>query len=125
MIVGIGIDIIQIHRIIESYNKFGDMFLKKIFTEKEIEYCSGFHSKFESYAGKFSVKEAFMKSIGAGIRQGVWFKDIEILNYESQKPYIKLYRKAEKYYKNMGSPMIHISISHTDENAAAVVILEK
>ncbi|HPG30278.1 MAG TPA: holo-ACP synthase [bacterium] len=125
MIAGIGIDIIRIQRIIDGYNNFGEIFLKKIFTDKEIEYCLGFHMKFESFAGKFSVKEAFMKAIGAGIRQGVWFKDIEILNYETQKPYINVYRKAKELYVKMGSPDIHISISHTDDNAAAVVVLEK
>lgn len=125
MIAGIGIDIVNINRIIEGYNKFGNKFLKKIFTEKEIEYCSQRASAFEHYAGKFSVKEAFMKAVGAGIRQGVWFKDIEILNKETQQPFINVYNKAAVYLAKLGSPQIHISITHTHDNAAAIVILEK
>jgi len=125
MIVGLGIDLIEIRRLLDGYSKFGELFLKKIFTEKEIEYCSKFLNSFESYAGKFAVKEAFMKAIGAGIRQGIWFCDIETLNDSSQKPYIILHRKAKEYYENSGANIIHLSITHTEVYATAIVILEK
>jgi len=125
MIAGIGIDIISVERIEKGFEKFGIKFLEKIFTKAEIEYCGRHASVFEHYAGKFSVKEAFMKSIGAGIRQGVWFKDIEVLNRETQQPYVQVYNKAAAYLSALGNPNIHISITHTNDNAAAVVILEK
>jgi len=125
MIAGIGIDIIEIRRIKDGYKKFGDNFLTKIFTDAELEYCSKFKKNFESLAGKFSVKEAFMKAIGSGIRQGVWFKDIEVLNLPTQAPYIKLHNIAQKKHQKLGSPDIHISITHTAKTAAAIVILEQ
>ncbi len=124
MIVGLGIDIIRIKRLENGINQFGNRYINKIYTCAEIDYCQKYRNAIEHFAGKFSVKEAFMKAIGAGIKQGVWFRDIEVLNYETQKPYIKVYNKAAEYYHKLNSPAIHISITHTEDNAAAVVILE-
>ncbi|HON56303.1 MAG TPA: holo-ACP synthase [bacterium] len=124
MIKGLGIDIVKIQRLIDGYENFGEKFLNKIFTEQEIEYCNKHINNFEHFAGKFAVKEAFMKAIGSGIRQGVWFKDIEILNSYTQKPYVNLYNKAKLSFDELQCNNIYISITHTDDIAAAVVVLE-
>jgi len=125
MILGLGIDIVNVDRLKKSYENFGERFLKKIFTDKEIDYCERFQKKFESYAGKFSVKEAFMKAIGKGIKQGVWFNNIEVLNYETQQPYVNLYGNAKLFFEEINGSNIFVSITHTSNVGAAVVIIEK
>jgi holo-[acyl-carrier protein] synthase len=66
-----------------------------------------------------------MKALGSGIKQGVWFKDIEVLNHESQQPYVTFYNKALEIYNNLGCPKINVSISHSETTSVAIVILDK
>lgn len=120
MIIGVGIDIIDIKRIKSIMEKFGDKFYEKILTEKEIAYCKSFKAKpAPHFAGRFASKEAYSKSIGTGISKDFRWKDIEILNDERGKPYI--HHLAENEYSKY---RFHISITHTDEYASAVVICE-
>ena len=78
----------------------------------------------ERFAGKFAAKEAFMKAIGKGIRQEVWFTQIEVLNHETGQPYIQVTGEAEASLLALNIKTVHVSISHTKHHAAAVVILE-
>ncbi|MDD5363517.1 MAG: holo-ACP synthase [Ignavibacteria bacterium] len=120
MIIGIGIDIIDIKRIKSIIEKFGDKFYEKILTEKEIAYCKSYKAKPEPhFAGRFASKEAYSKSIGTGISKDFKWKDIEILNDERGKPYVHHLVENE-----FSKHKFHISISHTDEYASAVVICE-
>ncbi len=120
MIKGIGIDIIEIQRIKGVIEKFGDRFFNRILTEKEIEYCKKFSKPELHFAGRFASKEAYSKAIGTGISRDFGWKDIEILNDERGKPYINHTTDNEfsKY-------VYHISISHTDGYACAVVTCEE
>ena len=122
MILGIGIDLVEIRRIEESIQ--GDAFLRKVFTRGEVQSVVRYRNKAEHLAGKFAVKEAFMKAIGAGIRQDVWFTQIEVLNNESGQPQVKVTGEAEKRFRQMGATQVHVSISHSGGMAVAVVILE-
>jgi len=121
MIKGIGIDIIDIKRIKSIMEKFGEKFYEKILTEKEIAYCKSYKAKPEPhFAGRFASKEAYSKALGTGISKEFKWKDIEILNDERGKPYI--HHKVENEYSKY---KFHVSISHTDEYATAVVIWEE
>ena len=91
MIIGLGIDIIEPARIHNGIDKYGEKFLQRLFTEPEITICQRYHHPAEHYAGKFAVKEAFMKAIGTGLTQNVTFRDIEVLNRDSGAPYIVIY----------------------------------
>jgi holo-[acyl-carrier protein] synthase len=122
MILGIGIDITEIKKIEESIRS--ETYQRKVFTPAELKAVDGFKNKAEHLAGKFAAKEAFMKAIGAGIRQEVWFSQIEVLNDEFGKPYIKVSGEAETRLQERGAKHIHISISHSGGMAVAVVILE-
>jgi len=122
MILGVGIDIIEIEKVAKSIESAA--FQNKIFTPEEINSCSAIKNRAECFAGKFATKEAFMKALGLGIRQGIWFLQIEILNDETGKPYIHVNGEAEKQYHARGANRIHISISHSAGVAVAVVILE-
>ena len=122
MILGIGIDITEIKKIKENIRSLA--FQQKVFTPAELKAVDRFKNKAEHLAGKFAAKEALMKAIGAGIWQEVWFSQIEVLNDEVGKPYIKVRGEAEKRIKESGSEKIHVSISHSGGMAVAVVILE-
>jgi holo-[acyl-carrier protein] synthase len=100
-------------------------FKEKVFTKKEIEYCESKTNKFQNYAARFAAKEAFLKAIGTGWRDGLAFNDIEIINDPLGKPEIKLYGKSKEYFDNNGIKNIHVSISHIRDFVNAIVIIEK
>ena len=122
MIFGIGTDIIEVDRIKDAVEKYGERFKNRIFTEKEQEYCDSFNdNKFQHYAARFAAKEAFSKAIGTGITRGFKFRDVEVRNEINGKPFVNLYGEtAEKY----GAYLIHISLSHTNNNAVACIVME-
>ena len=120
MIKGIGIDIIDIKRIKRMIEQFGDRFFERILTDKEIAYCKSFSKPDLHFAGRFAAKEAYSKSIGTGISKNFGWRDIEILNDEKGKPYIR--HKTENNYSKL---IFNVSISHTDEYACAVVACEE
>ena len=90
MIVGTGIDIIEIDRIKNSIQKYSDRFKKKIFTQKEIEYCDSQAEPAKHFAARFSVKEAVLKCFGTGMSGGILWKDIEVDKLESGQPILNL-----------------------------------
>ncbi len=123
MIIGIGIDLMEIEKIAKDIQS--NIYLRKVFTEPEIAECNSVLNSAERFAGRFAAKEAFMKAIGSGIRQGIWFTQIEILNNENGQPHIKVNGEAEISLKQLDIKNILVSITHTKSTAAAVVILEK
>jgi len=122
MILGIGTDIVDIARIESAMNQYGEAFARRIFTPLEQSYCEGYaHGKMAHYAARFAVKEAFSKAIGTGIAKGFAFKDIGIVNEKGGKPVIVL---SGTMLEQWGAYTIHVSISHTDTLAMAIVIIE-
>jgi holo-[acyl-carrier protein] synthase len=122
MILGIGIDITDINKLEESIQSTA--FQRRVFTPDELKAVEGFKNKAEHLAGKFAAKEAFMKAIGVGMGQGVWFAQIEVLNEESGQPLIHAAGDAAARLQQCGAKQIHLSISHSAGAAVAVVILE-
>ncbi|MBI5325153.1 MAG: holo-ACP synthase [Ignavibacteriae bacterium] len=123
MIIGIGTDIIEIERIANSVGNYGDRFIKRIFTETEIEYCEQFKEKKAlHYAARFAAKEAFSKAIGTGITEGFKFKEIGIRNEKNGKPLVELNGGLKEKY---GDCIVHVSLSHTEGNAVAYVVMER
>jgi holo-[acyl-carrier protein] synthase len=123
MIVGLGIDLVEVKKISKSTKR--DSFKIKVFTPAEIEYCEATNNSAEHFAGKFAAKEAFMKAIGRGIRQEVWFTQIEVLNRVTGEPFIQVSGEAKKVLNELGAVNILLSLSHTDRMSTAVVILER
>ncbi len=123
MIMGIGIDITEQKRILQAIDKYGNRFLQRVFTPAEILLCE--QRPIAHYTGKFAAKEAFMKAIGAGFRQHVYFRDIEILNRASGAPYINTYGAAQQIFTQLAVTTIHLTLSHSAGIAVAAVILEK
>lgn len=124
MIHGIGIDIIEVSRIKKQISGERKRFQEMLFTETEIKYCDGKRNYAQNYAARFAAKEAFLKALGTGLRDGLNWKDVEIINDELGKPIIKLYGKTEKVIKEKGISNILVSLSHLKETAVAVVVLE-
>ncbi len=112
MIKGIGVDIIETTRIKEAVEKFGDRFLKRIFTDKELDYCQ---ARLGELAVRFAAKEAYSKANGSGIVADLSWKNIEIINDNSGRPHIYLNGKLAKN--------VQVSLSHEKNSAIAFVVI--
>ncbi len=123
MIVGIGTDIIEVKRIERLLSK-QERFKERIFTWGEIEYCEHKRNNVQNYAARFAVKEALLKAIGTGWREGITFKEIEVANNEKGKPELILSGTVKKITEEMGVTNIQVSISHLKDLAIGMVILE-
>jgi len=124
MIVGTGIDIAEVPRFAEVIARYGDRFLRKIFTEGEIRYCSPKANRVERFAARFAAKEAAMKALGTGWNHGVRFRDVEVSRQPGKRPTITFHGKAAEFAAKLGAKNISLSLSHTAEQAIAQVILE-
>ena len=124
MIVGTGIDIAEVPRIAEAIARYGDRFLRRIFTEGEIRYCSSKANRVERFAARFAAKEAAMKALGTGWNHGVRFRDVEVSRQPGKRPTITFHGKAAEFADKLGAKNIVLSLSHTAEQAIAQVILE-
>jgi holo-[acyl-carrier protein] synthase len=124
MIVGTGIDIAEVPRIAESIQRFGDRFLRRVFTQGEIQYCDSKANRVERYAARFAAKEAAMKALGTGWSHGVRWRDIEVVRQPGGRPTIKFHGKAAEFAARLSARNIALSLSHTAEQAIASVILE-
>ena len=128
MIIGHGIDLIDIRRIDRAIDRFGERFIKRIFTKNERIRSDKKQKRIESYAKRFAAKEACSKALGTGFRLGVYWKNIEVVNEKSGKPTLKLTGGAYERLKKLtpiGSTH-NISLSITDDFpwAQANVIIE-
>ena len=126
MIYGIGTDIVDIKRIEKSLKSHGNKFLKKIFLKNEIFYCEKKKNPAAFYAKRFAAKEAFSKALGTGIRKGISFKNIEVKNDISGKPFIKLNGEAEIFLKKKiknKKYSVHLSLSDESFLAQAFVLI--
>jgi len=124
MIVGIGTDLAEVDRIHRSVARFGDRFLRRVYTEREIAYAMRKKNYAERLAARFAAKEAGMKAIGTGWRRGVTWKDFEVANEPSGKPALHLSGVAARVAGELGAKQVSLSITHTGKIAMAVVILE-
>ena len=124
MIIGMGIDIAEVARIKGAIERHGEVFLRRLFTTREREYCERFKNKYERYAGRFAVKEAAMKALGTGWSRGVRWVDIEVVRQKGGRPTIALEGEAKRFAERLGVKNIALSITHTAEQAYAQVIFE-
>ncbi len=124
MIVGTGIDIAEVPRIRQSIARFGDRFLRRIYTAGEIRYCDSKANRVERYAARFAAKEAAMKALGTGWSHGVRWVDCEVVRMPGGRPTIIFHGKAGEVAARLGVKNAALSLSHTAEQAIAQVILE-
>lgn len=124
MILGIGIDIIEVARIEASYQKFGERFLNRILHPNEISYCLSHRAPGPFLAARFAAKEAVSKAFGTGIGAELGWQDMEVGHRDSGEPFIILHGRGQTLLESRGARVLGISLSHTQQHAAAVAILE-
>lgn len=123
MIVGIGIDIVAVARLDDRLPTV-DGLIEDLFTEQELAYCRRKAHASECLAARFAAKEAFLKAVGAGLNEGLLFRQIEIVNDEHGNPALRLSGKAEEAAQRRKVRRSHLSLSHVSTHAVAVVVLE-
>jgi holo-[acyl-carrier protein] synthase len=124
MIVGIGIDIVEVQRVAAAIDRFGERFLKRIFTAAEIQYCDSKPNRTERFAARFAAKEAGLKAIGTGWRRGVAWTEVEVCRQPSGRPILMFHGRAGQFADGLGVKQAFVSLSHTAEHAIAQVVLE-
>src|ERR1035441_345646 len=124
MIVGSGIDLVEIGRIQQSMVRYGGRFLDRVYTGAEQAYCMSKRKSAESFAARFAAKEAAAKALGTGISHGVNWLEIEVVREPGGRPALKFHGRAAEIAARMGAQRAALSITHTNDTAMASVILE-
>jgi holo-[acyl-carrier protein] synthase len=128
MIIGLGSDLIDIRRIENSLNRHGDRFVNRIFTEVEQAKSDKRRNRAASYAKRFAAKEACCKALGTGISNGVFWRDMGVINDKNGKPTMKLTngaaKRLAKLIPNGYQPLVHVTITDDFPLAQAFVIIE-
>jgi holo-[acyl-carrier protein] synthase len=121
-VLGIGTDIIECLRIAKMIERHGEIFLTRVYTTHEIEYCTARKASTQHYAGRFAAKEAVLKALGTGWTRGIHWRDIEVRNEMGGKPKIALSGAARELCEKLGITEMHISISHCRTHATAYAL---
>ncbi|MGD0292950.1 MAG: holo-ACP synthase [Terracidiphilus sp.] len=124
MIVGSGIDLVEIGRVQKSMERYGHRFLDRVYTAAEQAYCLRKRKSAESFAARFAAKEAGAKALGTGIRYGVNWLEIEVARGPGGRPTLQFHGRAEEFAARLGVRHAALSITHTAELAMASVVLE-
>src|SRR5262249_48635754 len=110
MIVGTGIDITEVPRMAEALARFGERFLRRVFTEEEIRYCESKANRIERFAARFAAKEAAMKALGTGWSRGIRWRDIEVFRQPGARPTIRFHGKAAEFATRMNIKNVSLSL---------------
>ncbi len=121
-IAGIGTDIVECLRIAQMIERHGELFLTRVYTEREIQYCSSRKAATQHYAGRWAAKEAVLKAMGTGWAKGISWRDIEVRNDEGGRPSIMLDGAAREICEQRGVREMLISISHCRSHATAYAL---
>jgi holo-[acyl-carrier protein] synthase len=124
MLIGTGVDLIEIERIANSIERYGVRFLHRVYTDHEIAYCSLKRPSAESFAVRFAAKEAGAKALGTGISRGVTWNEFEVGREPGGRPVLELHGRAELLARELGVRTISLSITHTGSLAMATVLME-
>jgi holo-[acyl-carrier protein] synthase len=124
MLVGTGVDLIEVPRIERSIARFGERFLQRVFTDEEIAYCRRKATAAESFAARFAAKEAGAKALGTGIQHGVTWKELEVKRLPGERPTLHFSGRARAIAGQLGVAHVSLSLTHTASLAMATVHLE-
>ena len=125
MIVGLGIDLVEIDRIRSIYRRHPERFVRRILTEAEQKYVLRFRDPSERLAGRWAAKEAALKALGTGLAKGLGWRDVEVLRNEDGKPRLVFHGKAAEFARDLRADVFHVTITHSQGSAMAQVILER
>jgi holo-[acyl-carrier protein] synthase len=125
MVVGTGIDVVEIERVARSIERYGSRFLERLYTAAEIAYCQRKRrNAAESFAARFAAKEAGAKALGTGIGFGVTWRELEVGREPAGRPLLLLHGRAAEIAASLGVRRSSLSITHTRTQSMALVILE-
>src|SRR5262249_53842754 len=125
MIAGVGVDIVEISRIERAIGEYGERFINRVFTEREIDYCERVARKAERYATRFAAKEAARKALGAATPVvALSSHDIEIISSTESAPQLQFHCRAAEMVEELGIIRFHVSLSDAQDHAVAFVVLE-
>jgi holo-[acyl-carrier protein] synthase len=123
-IIGLGLDATEIHRIAEAVERYGERFVRRVFTEGEIAYCRGKRDASSSFAARFAAKEAAMKALGTGMSQGVYWTGIEVVRRHGP-PQLRFHGGALARFEAMGATGSLLTLTHSGDLAIAHVMLTR
>ena len=121
-IIGMGLDATDIDRIADTIERYGDRFLRRIFTDGEVAYCARRKVPAIHFAGRFAAKEAAMKALGTGHSHGVLWRDVEVVRHGGP-PQLKLHGGAAQRFASIGGQTALVTITHSDSLALAQVLI--
>jgi len=124
MILGTGIDITEVARIASAFEQHGERFVNRVLVADEVAYCLQHRKPAPFLAARFAAKEAISKAFGTGIGAQLGWHDMEIKRKESGEPFVVLHGKGKALFESRGAKSLHISLTHTENYAAATAILE-
>ena len=124
MIVGVGIDLVEMDRFKSAMKRHGDRFLSRLFTESERRYCEAKWNRLAHYTARFAAKEAVLKALGTGWSGGIHWTDVEVAHAGAGMVVAKLFGRAAKVARKMKIRTVHINITHSRNYAAAVAVAE-
>jgi holo-[acyl-carrier protein] synthase len=124
MLIGTGVDLIEVERIAHSIERYGERFLRRVYTDHEIAYCRGRRVSAESFAARFAAKEAGAKALGTGISRGVTWNEFQVARNPGGRPVLELRGRAALLAKELGVRAISLSLTHTGSLAMATVVME-
>jgi holo-[acyl-carrier protein] synthase len=123
-IIGVGTDIIECLRIAQMIDRHGELFIRRVYTDHEIAYCSTKKAATQHYAGRWAAKEAVLKALGTGWVRGISWRDVEVRHKPGGAPTVALRGGAKEVLERSGITRMHISISHCRSHAIAYAIAE-
>ena len=123
-VIGIGVDLVECSRIQHSLDRFGERFLHRVFTDGEIAYSNSMKFPARHLAARFAAKEAVSKAFGTGIGKSMGWRDIDVQKKQSGEPFLVLTGGAEALARERGITNALITLSHTDQHAVAMIVLE-
>ena len=124
MIIGIGVDIVEIRRFSVAMERSSERLLLRLFTAEEQRYCKAHRDPVPHFAARFAAKEAVFKALGTGWAKGVTWRDVEVQKAGQEAPVIVLHGEAQRLCAAKGAGNVHLSLSHSEQWVIAVVILE-
>ena len=124
MILGIGVDVIEVARIRQAHERFGQRFLDRILRSAELAYCATYVNPAPHWAARFAAKEAISKAFGTGIGAQLGWLDMEVLRRDSGQPYALLHAAGAELFRLRGGQALHLTLSHTENYAVATAVLE-
>ena len=124
MILGTGVDLIEVGRVRTAYARFGERFINRILRPSEIAYCLTHKDPAPFLAARFAAKEAIAKAFGTGIGRSLGWQDLEVRRKETGEPFVVLHGQGQQLFAARGATRLHLTLSHTEAHAVAVAILE-